>query len=148
MDPTAVQPTARPRHLWIVGGLSLLWNAFGAVDYLMTQLQVESYLSGFTQEQLDYWNGFPAWVDACWAIGVWGSVLGSVALLLRQAWAQWAFALSLVGLAGSSLYTYGLTDGLRIMGGAGPVVFSVLIWVVAIALFIYARVMARRHVLR
>ena len=41
-----------PVHLWIVGGLSLLWNAFGAFDYLMTQLQVEAYMSQFTEEQL------------------------------------------------------------------------------------------------
>ena len=28
-----------PAHLWIVGILSLLWNAFGCYDYLMTNHQ-------------------------------------------------------------------------------------------------------------
>ena len=26
-----------PAHLWIVGALATLWNAFGAYDYLMTR---------------------------------------------------------------------------------------------------------------
>lgn len=37
-----------PVHLWIVGGLALLWNAVGAFDYLATQLQFEPYMSGFS----------------------------------------------------------------------------------------------------
>lgn len=39
-----------PRHLRVVGGLSLLWNAFGAFDYLMTQLQVAAYMGQFSAD--------------------------------------------------------------------------------------------------
>ena len=41
-----------PVHLWIVGVLALLWNLMGAFDYLATQLELEFYMSGFTEEQL------------------------------------------------------------------------------------------------
>ena len=50
-----------PVHLWIVGVLALLWNLMGAFDYLATQLQLESYMSQFTEEQLAYFYGFPSW---------------------------------------------------------------------------------------
>lgn len=86
IKPTSL-PESTPMHLWIVGVVSLLWNAFGAMDYAMTQFQVESYMSHFTAKQLDYFYGFPAWADAAWAFGVWGCVAGSVGLLLRKAWA-------------------------------------------------------------
>ena len=33
-----------PVHLWIVGILSLLWNCFGAYDYLMTRTHNMEYL--------------------------------------------------------------------------------------------------------
>ena len=36
MATAASRPT--PMHLWIVGILSLLWNAFGACDYTMTEM--------------------------------------------------------------------------------------------------------------
>lgn len=81
---TASSPVNTPTHLWIIGGVSLLWNSFGAVDYLMTQLQVEAYMSQFSQEQLAYFYGFPGWANATWALGVWGSVIGSIGLLVRR----------------------------------------------------------------
>ena len=33
----AVQAARAPVHLWIVGILATLWNAFGCYDYIMTQ---------------------------------------------------------------------------------------------------------------
>ena len=89
------QTAKAPLHLWIVGVLAVLWNAIGAFDYSATQLRLEAYMSAFTPEQLEYFYGFPAWTVAAWAIAVWGALLGSIALLLRKAWAVWAFGISI-----------------------------------------------------
>jgi hypothetical protein len=136
-----------PLHFWIVSVLSLLWNAVGAFDYSATQLRVESYMSAFTPEQLEYFYSFPAWAVACWAIGVWGALLGSIGLLLRQRWAVWAFGASILGMALTTIYNFGLTDGIRLMG-PGAIAISAVIWVIALFLFFYARAMAKRAVLR
>ena len=141
------QATKTPVHFWIVAIVSLVWNCVGAFDYTATQLKIESYTSQMSQEMLDWVNSFPAWAIAAWAIGVWGALLGSVSLLLRKAWAVWLFGASLVGLAVNSLYTYGLSNGAEMMGeGSGA--FTAVIAVIAIALFFYARAMAKRGVLR
>lgn len=138
-----------PWHLWVVGGVSLLWNAMGALDYLMTQTRADWYMAEFTPEQLEYFYSFPVWADAGWALGVWGAFLGSVALLLRRSWAVWLFALSIVGLLVTTLYNFVLTNGAELMGGGVAVwVFSGLIWVVTIALYFYSRRMASTGVLR
>ena len=142
------QPAARtPMHLWIIGVIAVLWNAVGAFDYSATQLRLESYMSQFTPEQLAYFYGFPAWAVAGWAVGVWGSFLGSLALLLRRTWAVWLFGAALAGLAVTTLYNFVLTDGASQMG-AGAAVFSAVIWAIALFLFFYARAMAARGVLR
>ncbi len=135
-----------PVHLWIIGVLTLLWNLMGAFDYLATQLELEFYMSQFTPEQLAYFYGFPAWAVAGWAFGVWGAVAGSLGLLLRKKWSVWAFAVSLAGMLVSSIYTLGLSDGAQMMG-TGGVIFTVVIWAVAILLLVYARAMANRGVL-
>jgi hypothetical protein len=141
-------PGARaPRHLWIVGVLSLLWNAFGATDYLLTQTNNEAYLSQFTPEQLAYFTDFPAWATAAWALGVWGALAGSILLLMRRRLAMQAFGVSLAGMAISFAYQYGASDVMAVMGGS-IVVFTVVIVVVGIALFAYARRQAARGVLR
>jgi hypothetical protein len=135
-----------PRHLWIVGIIAVLWNAIGAFDYAATQLRIESYMSQFTPEQLAYFYGFPAWSVATWAIAVWGSLVASLGLLLRQSWTVWLFGVAIVAMAITTLYNFVLSDGLAIMG-AGAAAFSAVIWVIAFALFFYARAMAQRGVL-
>ena len=136
-----------PVHLWIVGILAVLWNAVGAFDYTATQLQLESYMGQFSQEQLDYFFGFPVWMDAAWAIAVWSSILGSLCLLLRKSWAVSLFGLSILGLAVSTVYNFGMSNGLEVMGSGGAA-FSAVIWVVAILLYIYAQGMTKRQVLK
>ena len=65
-------PRHTPAHLWIVGIVSLLWNAFGATDYTMTMSHNAAYLSAASAAQLAYVASFPAWAVALWALGVWG----------------------------------------------------------------------------
>lgn len=140
------QPVKAPRHLWIVGIVAVLWNAIGAFDYSATQLRIESYMGAFPPEQLEYFYSFPAWAVAAWALGVWGAMLGSIALLLRKAWAVPLFAVSIAGMVFTTIYNFVLTDGAALMG-AGAMIFSAVIWVIALALFFYARTMAKRRVL-
>jgi hypothetical protein len=135
-----------PIHLWIVGVLALLWTLMGVFDYLATQLELESYMSQFTEEQLAYFYGFPAWATAGWALGVWGAFAGAVGLLLRKRWAVWAFGISILGMIVSSIYTLVLTDGASMMGTPG-VIFTVVIWIVSIALLVYAWAQAKSGVL-
>lgn len=136
-----------PLHLWIVGILALAWNAIGAFDYAATQLRLESYMGQFTAEQLAYFYGFPAWAVATWAIAVWGSLLASVGLLLRRRWAAPLFGVAIVAMLLTAIHNFVLTDGLALMGD-GAAAFTAVIWVIAFALFFYARAMARRGVLR
>jgi hypothetical protein len=89
--------TRAPVHLWIVGILSLLWNAYGCYDYWMTQTHDADYLAQFPADALTYWQSLPPWLTAFWAVGVWGGLAGSVLLLMRSRYSVWAFALSAIG---------------------------------------------------
>lgn len=89
-----------PVHLWIVGVLSLLWNAFGCYDYLMTRMHNMEYLAqmgGDPNRLLAYVEGMPMFAQAGWGLGVWGGLLGAVLLLIRSRWAAHAFGASLIG---------------------------------------------------
>ena len=143
-----MRPNIRaPWHLWVVGIAALLWNAVGAVDYVMTQTRNAQYMSAFTPEQLAFFYGLPAWTVAAWAIGIWGAVLGSLLLLFRKAIAVWFFLASLIGVALTTLQNYVLSNGLEVMGGPGSVLFTAVIFLVAIGLYLYARAMRGRGVI-
>jgi hypothetical protein len=148
MSDASLPGAARtPKHLWVVGILSLLWNAVGAFDYVMTETKNEAYMKGFTPEQLEYFYGFPAWVVACWAIAVWGGVVGSLLLLLRKRLAVPVFVVSFAAMVVTTIHNFVLTDGMRIMGGAGVAAFSAAIFLIALGLVVYSRAMRAKGVL-
>lgn len=138
-----------PVHVWIVGLLSVLWNAGGAYDYLMIQTENAGYLGMMSPEQLAFMQGAPLWFDAGWAIGVWGSVLGALLILLRIRYAFHTFVLSLLGMAVNSTYGYLIAEpGSLELSGTTGLVFSALIVVVLIFEIFYVRAMTIRGVFR
>lgn len=138
-----------PLHLWIIGALSLVWNAGGAYDYLMSQLEDAAYLAQMGPEGQAFLAGAPLWFEATWAIGVWFSVFGSLLLLFRSRLAQTCFGLSLLGLIASAIYRFGIAEP-SMLAATPPAIlaFSAVIAVVLTLLYFYARAMTRRGVLR
>ncbi|MDB4112389.1 hypothetical protein N9571_07585 [Yoonia sp.] len=142
--------TKTPIHLWIVGIVSLFWNAGGAFDYVMTCTNAAEYLAAQPDARLMMLDQAPLWFGFTWALGVWFSVIGSLLLLMRSRFAGATFALSLIGLLGSSIYTYGIADGGSMVAAAGTaaIVFTIAIPVLLVLQWLYARAMTRRGVLR
>ena len=136
-----------PWHLWVIGGVSLLWNAGGVSSYLMTELDMLAGMD-FPPEQLTYFTSFPAWAVATWALGVWGCFIGSLLLLFRSRLAVWSFAVSISGLLGTTYYERVVAVVPESMQTTGQTLFALAIWVITIALFVYARAMAARGILR
>lgn len=149
MADATTPPTKTPWHLWVVGVVSVLWNAMGAVDFTLTQTNNEAWLKAMTPAQLEYIHGFPLWSLIAWGVGTWGSFLGSVLLLLRRGLAFHLFFASLVGAGFTTLYSFVLSDGIKAMGGgAGMIIFNAIILTVSVLLLLYARAMRQRGVLR
>ena len=138
-----------PWHLWVVGVVSLLWNAIGANDYAQTSLRNEAYLDsmGYPAEGLAYIDAFPAWAHAGWALGVWGALIGSLLLLFRARFAVWAFALSIVGIALTTIYEAGAEVPPE-LAAVQPAWFPLVLWAIALFLLWYSWSMRAKGVLR
>nr|WP_137676620.1 hypothetical protein [Parerythrobacter lutipelagi] len=142
-----------PWHLWLAGSLAVFWNAFGAVDYTMTQLGNQAWFAfmGFddatTDAMLEFLGAAPAWADAVWALGVWCGLLGSLLLLARSKWSVWAFLASITGVIGSMIYQANVDYPSSLADVASsPIMYIVL--AVALGLLGYAWAMSKRSVLR
>jgi hypothetical protein len=146
-ESQSYQDGKTPMHLWVVGVLGLLWSSIGAMDYVMTQTRNESYMSGFTPEQLEFIYGLPVWVDAAWAIGVWGGVLGAIFLLLRKGMAVWILLASLLAVLVTNFHNYVLSNGMEVSGDTFSLVLTATIFLIALGLYLYSRSMQRRGLL-
>ena len=149
MTETDTTVAGTPTHLWATGIISLLWNAVGAADYVLTQTENPDYLNAFTPEQKAFFLSFPAWMEFFWALGVWGAVAGSLLLLLRSRHAATAFAASLIGLAVSTIWQLGFSGAdLAKIFGPVPILMNLFVWGTCIALYVYAQRQVRAGVLR
>lgn len=147
MENLQATPARTPAHLWAIGVISLLWNSFGCFDYLMTAIRDPATMAAMSAPARAYVEALPGWLIAFWALGVWGSLAGSLLLLARSRHAVTAFAVSLLGLAVSQGYQM-LTSRPAEMSSTAMAVFTVVIWGALGFFLLYARRMAAAGVLR
>lgn len=151
---TSATPTASaPWHLWVVGVFSLLFTAYGAYDYVMSQMGDRAYIEAAVgplgidvDVAVAYFAGFPWWADAIWAIGVWSGLAASLLLLMRNRHALTAYVLSLAGLVLSNGYSLvhpvpGLTDS------TASFAVTAVVFAVMLAITLYTRALVRRGAL-
>lgn len=149
MNDTLASSVRTPRSFWAVAAISLIWNAFGCYDYAMSKLDPAVYFKavGLSAASVAYMESLPSWLTAFWALGVWGSLTGSVLLLLRSRHALTAFMASLVGLAVSQVYQWS-TIMPEEMRTPGMWMMTAVIWGALLLFIWYARRMLRAGVLR
>lgn len=133
-----------PWHLWAVGILTLLWNGVGIFSYMMTHLGKLEDLD-MTPDQIAFFDSFPAWANALWALGVWGAFFGSVLLLLRSRWAVTSIAISVVGLVGTTIYQNFMIE---VPAELQSLPLNLAIWATTLFMLWYARKMQSEGVLR
>ena len=150
MEATATKP---PVHFWIVGVLGLLWNCVGPYDYVMTRMRDTDYLAKMMptvdpNAVLAWIDAFPIWAQFGWGLGVWMGLAGAILMLLRHRWAVPAFALSLIGAVLGLGYQVVAAPPLPGAEGAQYQIMPFVIIAVALGLFLYARAMRAKGVLR
>ena len=137
----------RPWHLWLIGIIGGLWSSIGVLSFMLTQMNVEAVMSRFPPQQREYFESFPLWVVAFWAIGVFGGVIGCFLLLLKN---RLAFHVLLASAIGAIVFNLGglfLLGGMKVMAETGGLGFTVVPLIFAAFLAYYARAMSRKGVL-
>jgi hypothetical protein len=120
-----------PTSYWAVAVLGLLWNCFGAYLYLMARYDPDTIMAGADPAMRDYVANQPIWANLGYGFGIWGSFLGSVAMVIRKKAAVLLFAISFVGAALSHLG--------QALAGVLPLGLTVVIMGVIAFLWWYSR---------
>jgi hypothetical protein len=148
IDVQGATTPGRPWHLWLVGIVGGLWSVMGVVSFVLTQMNVEAVMSGFPPQQRAYFESFPAWADASWAVGVIAGVIGCLLLLLRNRLAFLVLLASLIGTIVVNLGGLFVLNGMAVMRETGGLGLTALPIVVAAFLAYYAHAMSQKRALR
>jgi hypothetical protein len=137
----------RPWHLWLIGIIGFLWSSMGVISFILTQMNVEAVMSRFPPQQREYFESFPLWTDAFWAIGVFAGVIGCLLLLFKNRLAFHVLLASVIGAIVSNLGGLFLLGGMEVMGETSALGLTVFPVIFAAFLAYYARAMSRNGVL-
>jgi hypothetical protein len=123
--------------------LAICWNVFGAFQFFNTAFASESELlaQGLSAEQAKLMAALPFWMDAAFAIGVLGALVGSVMLWFRQPRAVMVLLVSL--LAYVVLFVGDWWLGVFSLFGAPQVIILTIVVVIALSLWRFAAVALR-----
>ncbi len=94
---TIGQSAAVKAVIWI----GLLWNVLGACLYLWAKFDPEVAAAGASPAMQDYMANMPLYAHVGWSLGIWGSLAGSVLMVMRRRQAVQAFLVSLLGALAS-----------------------------------------------
>ena len=105
--------------------IGLLWNLIGAAFYLG---QVGVLGGPFAPPPGA--PAMPAWVTAAYAVGVWGSVLALIGMLMRQRWSRPLLWIAFIALCVDFGWVF-------FASGAGVQPLGVVVLIIALALALF-----------
>ena len=137
-----------PWHLWVVGGLLLIWQGMAAFDYMATLIRYEPYLAGYPEDILNYYFNAPAWMYLMWGVASIGGLVAALFLLLRRKLAVPLFALGWLSSLVAAIYTFQNPPPVLGEGEGGGVMFYAIVLAAALMVLLYLVWLSRKGVLR
>jgi hypothetical protein len=122
-----------PAWFWVVCAIAVLWNALGIVTFWMDATLGAERLASLPPAERALRESVPAWATVAYGIAVFGGTSGSVALLLRRAWATPALVISLAAIVVQMSQAIFDSEMVRVLGPQS-IVMPVVITAVAAAL--------------
>ena len=118
-----------PGWYWAVAVLALLWEGGGCYAYLTQVSMKAADMGALPAAQRDLWLAMPVWVWCAYAIAVWVGLSGALGLLMRQAWARWAFIVSLAAAVVQFGWTFLVKHALSVLGPNAAILPAAIILV-------------------
>jgi len=137
-------PAKAPWHLWVVGILSLLWNAGGAWTIMSAQSGAPMDMDA---HEIAYYAAQAPWFVAIVDVVLVSASLAALALLLRSRWAVHLYGLSVVGFVVTAAYDVAQGTAL-FLNDQGWLVLECVTFCLSLLQLFYAVAMRGRGVLR
>ncbi len=95
-----------PKWFTIVAIIAVIWNIMGVMAYLGHAYMSPEEFAAIPDVQKPFYENIPVWVTACFAMGVFAGLSGSILLLIKRKAAQVVFVISLIGVLGQFYHNF------------------------------------------
>ena len=110
-----------PKWFWLITVLATIWYLMDMSSFVMRVFMLDDVLSSMSANQQQLYTTMPSWVNAIFALEVFGGTLGCLGLWIKKKWAMIGFAISLIGVLGQTAYIWLGSEALNLMGTAAIV---------------------------
>ena len=131
---------------WCIAIIALLWNALGVISFITQPAFNPDAMQQLTAEQRVFVEETPLWAMIAYGVAVFGGLAGAVALLMRRKIAALLFGASLLGVVVQFSHAY-LFASTKVSWDAAQTILPILVMVVAVSLYLYARKLIAKDVL-
>jgi hypothetical protein len=129
--------SSAPGWFRVVAGIALVWNLLGVMAYLQQAYMSPEAMAALTDEMRALMESTPAWAHAAFATAVHAGALGSLALLLKKAWAAPVLMLSLAAVIVQMIHSFFMSNSFEVFGPGG-MIMPVMVIVIAVYLVMLA----------
>ena len=126
---TSATPNWFKPALWA----ALIWNLLGVFAFIMHLMMTPEMISKLPLDQQAAYSDIPLWSTIAFAVAVFGSTLGCLFLLAKNALATPIFALSLGAILIQQYYNFVVINSIELLG-ASAVFMPIFVIIIAIAL--------------
>jgi len=127
-----------PKSYTVIAVIALVWNLMGLAAFIMQVTMSEATLAAMPAAERELYESMPSWVTVVFAVAVLAGTLGSIGLVMRKFWAIPVLAASLIAVILQLGYVFLLSNVIEVQG-AGSVAMPLMVFVIAVFLFVYAR---------
>ncbi|MEG3146307.1 hypothetical protein U1839_16770 [Sphingomonas sp. RT2P30] len=140
--------TKPPAWYYLVAVLLILWDGIGCYFCIMQFKLGADAMGDATAYDRALYATLPAWYNWCYAVAVFGSVLGGIALLVRARIARPIMLVALIAIVVQFGYLFATTDIIGHKGFMVTVPFPAFIVAVGVFAWWFAGFAARRGWIR
>lgn len=131
--------TRPPTWFYVVAALLILWDAIGCYFCVMQFRLGADAMGDATAYDRAVYASMPFWYNWCYAVATFGSVIGGIALMLRNRLATPILLVALIAIVVQFGYLFATTDIVAHKGFAVTVPFPLFIVAVGAAAWRFAR---------
>jgi len=125
-----------PAWYWILGIVLLLWGAAGIFAfYSQLTTPYDKMVAEMGKPAADCIKGMPTWLWWVYGAAVWSGLFGTLALLLRRAWAQPLYLISLAAVIVQFGHSFGVAKIHEIMGWSAAIFPAFIIFMAVFQLW-------------
>lgn len=137
-----------PMSFWIITVVALLWNILGVASFFAHTFISEESLANLPTAERELYGDYPLWTTVVFAIAVFGGLLGSIGLGMRQKWAKTAFIISLMAIIPQMIHNVFFTKSMDVYGPSQTATMPLMVVLFGILLVWYSNMAIKKDWLK